>query len=237
MTPRSRGWCKLGVLVAISVGSIAASACSDDETVVSSGPSVPPSLEIQSLSPVGGPSWTAGSDGCVEVGRDPDQTIVVVLNVSDFSLRPPGTCGSIRQCGVAVLRVDPADENELLRVDSAQEAVPAPFAGLPLGPHTFQVELVSDDGDPVIDEDAGVPLVRSVSVEVKAAGECGGSVDAGPDASDAGTDAPDDATPDAGDAPADAASDTATDAAADVSGDAMPVDAAPDADPDADAQG
>src|SRR5262245_33749129 len=71
-------------------------------------PQPPPELSISGLQPVGGPAWKPGDAACVEVGRDPNQTIAVLLSVNNFVFRPPGACGTARQCGTAVVRIDPS---------------------------------------------------------------------------------------------------------------------------------
>ena len=209
-------------------------ACGSDSTPISTSPQVPPAIEIVSVTSVGGPTWTPGADACVEVGRDADKTVVVLvaLDEKNFPLRPPGTCGSARQCGTVVLRVDPKADGELFRLQAAQKTLPVPFAALPLGQHTFHVELLGKTGKPVKDPDGGgEPLFAEVTLEVKDWGGCGGEVDAG-DAGDAGQDASDAGTDADADADTDAASD-AGDAADDADGGGLDAaDAADAADAD-----
>lgn len=230
----------LGALAALSA-TYAITACGgDDSSVVVV--LADPTLAITALQPVGGPRWEPGSGSCVEVGRDPKQTIAL-LAASNFSLRPSGTCGSLSQCGSVRVRLDPSGDTEALRVDSSSSTVEIPFETVALGTHTFRLELLDKNGNNVIDkmEDSSTyksALVTEVTLDVTAAGDCGGNAgdagDAGSDASeedasDAGSDAPDDVT-EAGDDASDAsdASDDASD-----SGEAGPSDASPDAPKDA----
>jgi len=213
------------------LGALATGACGDDESGGSSTPAAPPGLSIVAVQGVGGPRWEPGKGECVELGQDPDQTVVVTIAVSSFLLRPPGTCSSGSQCGTALLRIDPSGDSEALQVRAAQTALEAKLGTLGAGSHVFRVEL-RDDGDaPVIDKEAGGPLVSEVTLTVKAPGGCGGAVDAGGDAdasaSDAGdagdagdampeAEAGDDGSADAGDAASEAAPD-AGDASSDAS--------------------
>jgi len=222
------------------------SACSDDSTTPVKTPKVRPTLEITAIESVGGPRWEPGQDKCVELGRDPDQTIVTTIDLTgiadtgeslaSFTLRPPGTCGSVRQCGTAVLRIDPNGESEALRVQAAQSALAAAFEKLGPGSHTFRVELRSAADQPVMDVETGAPLFREVTLEVKEPGGCGGTSDAGNDASDASdADAADAA--DAGDASDASDASDANDAAdaPDASDASDASDAASDATDDGDA--
>ncbi|MBE7480519.1 MAG: hypothetical protein HS104_11120 [Polyangiaceae bacterium] len=215
--------------------------CGDDETTPPA-PLPPPVVSIVSVQSVGGPSWKPGDAPCVELGQDADQTVVVSIDMTNsegeatFTLRPPGTCGSERQCGTALLRVDPSGEGEALRVSGAQTSLAAKLATLGTGTRIFRVELREADGDPVLDKQTKETLFDEATLEVKAPGGCGGASDAGSDAasdagsdaaSDAGSDAASDAGSDAGsDAASDAASDADLDAASDAGVDAADADAA-----------
>jgi hypothetical protein len=201
-------------------------ACGDDEETVST-PKEPPELSIESVTSAGGPTWTpASGESCVEVGQDPAGTIVVTIQALNFSLRPPGACGSLRPCGIAVLFVDGAQSAQ-----SGTDALGAPFgadAGAALGEHTFRVELRDHLGDVLLDPEQKV-ISAEVVLEVRAPGGCGSSSDAGSDApTDAPVDAPEDTAADSPvDAPSDAGSDSgdagsdgsSSDAASDASGD------------------
>ena len=100
-------------------------ACGDDDETTPPDPPPPPTLSIVAVQGVGGPRWQPSDPGGVELGHDTDHTVVVTIAVTDFALRPPGTCGSARVCGTAVLRVDPSGSGEALTVQAAQTALEA----------------------------------------------------------------------------------------------------------------
>ncbi len=207
-------------------GALVVAACSGDDETASPAPLPPPGVAIVSVQGVGGPVWTPAKQGCVELGHDAEQTVVVTITTSDFVLRPPGTCGSSRQCGTAVLRVDPSGTGEALRIEAAQVAIEAKLATLGAGNRTFRVELENRLGEPVIDQETKAPLFAEITVDVQPVGGCTGASDAGPDADAAAADAMSDA--EAGiDAPDDAAD--AAGASDDASSDAADADAASDA--------
>jgi hypothetical protein len=198
------------------------SACGDDDTK-SPSPKPTPTLAIASVSSAGGPTWAPGSAGCVEIGSDPGGTILVTLQIKDFSLRPPGACGGLRPCGTALLFLDGATVAE-----SATTAISVPFgqldAGLGSGHRTFRVELRDHVSAPVVDKELNV-IADEVTLEVRAPGGCAGGADSGSDAppdappdagvdggEDAGTDAPADAPSETGDATLDAPGPDAADA-------------------------
>ncbi|MBI3202297.1 MAG: hypothetical protein HYZ29_12195 [Myxococcales bacterium] len=189
--------------LAVGLGLFAAlvmTACGDDDESTPPAAPPPPVLSIARVQGVGGPSWRPDDPGCVELGHDADQTVVVTLELANFTLRPPGTCGSARVCGTAVLRVDPSGEAEALRVQAAQSTIEAGLATLGAGQHTFRVELRDRNGEPVLDAETKAPLFSEVALEVKPVGGCGGGTDGGTDGgSDASpdADASSDASPDA----------------------------------------
>ncbi len=206
--------------------------------------------------PLGPPTLTITSPAvgaCVELGTDPDQTVLVEVALENWTLRPPGGCGSAAQCGYLVLFVDPVDGDE--RAPDASSAAPVINLKLggrsdALGPHTLRVELRNGDDSVAITGDGGPPLRAELEVTVRASGTCSGTppvdagADAGPDAdasTDGASDAPvDAANDDAGvdasrDGGADSPADTGTDSGADSSADAS-ADVALDSPADADAE-
>ncbi len=200
--------------------------CSSDDTNTAAAPLEPPTLSIASITPAGGPAWTPESGTCLEIGQDAAGTVAVTAKLGkDFSLRPPNTCGGLKQCGRLVFRLDPSGDSETLEIEAAQATIDVGLAEAGVGSHSFQLELVKDNGTPVLGEDKA-PLVAAVTLDVKSPGGCGGAVDAGSDAS--------------GDAASDAAVDSGTDAGSDAGSDAAPdatvdatVDAAQDSGADA----
>lgn len=219
--------------LAASAALALATACGSDDEQRPVTPPPPPTLTLAALRPVGGAEWTPGSGSCVAPGSDPDGTIGVVVSLENFTLRPPGTCGSLSNCGRLLVRIDPG-ATDALRLEAATALVPVKMAPLGEGPHTFRVELLDRNGEAILGEDKQ-PLFSEVSVEVSVG--CGASADAGTDAADAASDADTeagaDAASDAGDAGDDAASDAGdagSDAASDAgdAGDAAAADAPSD---------
>lgn len=204
------------MLCAAALGSAALAACSGDEEVKVT-PRPPPTLTLQQLAPVGGPVLTPGSGTCLEQGRDANGTVVVSVSFTDFVLRPPGLCGGSR-CGRVVVRVDPTESGEALRVEGVSPAIDLPLADLELGSRVIRVELVDDQGRTLVDKDDAF-VGMEIAVQLVAAMGCSAPpADAGADAdSDAGADAQADADagadaePDGGDATADAPADAADD--------------------------
>ncbi|MEZ4226334.1 MAG: hypothetical protein R3B13_35645 [Polyangiaceae bacterium] len=213
----------LWVACALAVG------CSSEDDTVPTKPLPPPTLAITSLTAVGGPQWKVGdSPACVERGRDPSETVALSVALTDFILRPPGTC-TTRACGTLEIALDPAGESEAQKWQGAQSTLELPFSGVADGSHGLRVALLRSDGSPALDAERQ-PVTAEVTFELAAPGACGGSTDAGSDAADAATDAADsgdaagdangDAEADAGDAGTqDAASDSSTDAPSDATND------------------
>lgn len=198
------------VLIGLTSAGFAASACSGDDETQAPKPATPPTMQIVTLTAAGGPQWKQGdSDTCIERGRDDAGTVVLGASLTDFVLRPPGTC-SVSACGQLLIRVDPSGESELQRVDAAQTSVDLAFKDLPDGSHVLRTELHYTTGKAVLGADKN-PVVDEVTIDLRPIGGCGG-------ATDAGTDATPDATPDA---PTDGSSgDASGDASSDASGDA-----------------
>jgi hypothetical protein len=211
-------------LIAI-IGAGLAVSCGGDDEVQPPKPATPPTMAIASLTSAGGPQWKRGdSDTCVERGRDDRDTIVLTVSLTDFVLRPPGTC-NVNACGQLLVRVDPSGDSEAVRIGAAQTSVDLPFNDLPDGSHTLRAELNYTSGKSVLDVDKN-PLVDEVTVDLRPIGGCTGATDAGTDApTDAAIDAANDGASDASDD-----ADTGTDAPTDASSDA---DAGPDAPTDA----
>jgi hypothetical protein len=202
-----------------------ATACGDDDETVST-PKPPPELAITEVRSAGGPVWTPGSgESCVEAGSDPSGSLLVSIAPKNFTLRPPGACGSLRPCGTAVLMLDGTQAAES-GSNVLSVAFGGPDAGLAFGEHTFRAELRDHLGDVVLDAEQQV-VSNEVVLEVRAPGGCTG-------ATDAGSDAPADGAADAGnDAAEDAASDASADAAADAGTDGTSPDSGTDAASDA----
>ena len=200
------------VLIGLTSAGFAASACSGDDETQAPKPATPPTMQIVTLTAAGGPQWKQGdSDTCIERGRDDAGTVVLGASLTDFVLRPPGTC-SVSACGQLLIRIDPSGESELQRVDAAQTSVDLAFKDLPDGSHVLRAELHYSTGKPALGADKN-PVVDEVTIDLRPIGGCGGATDAGTDApTDAATDAPTDGS--SGDASDDASDDASGDAEA-----------------------
>jgi hypothetical protein len=124
-----------------------------------------PTLAISSPTP----------DAIITLGDDPEQTVDVVVAVSDFSLRAAGQCGGEVRCGHLHLKIDPADEscnipgrayNSMNSVVGG-DVVKARFAYChpASGAHVIGVLLANDNHTPVIVD--GKPVTASVTVTTK----------------------------------------------------------------------
>ncbi|MEZ4234166.1 MAG: hypothetical protein R3B89_33640 [Polyangiaceae bacterium] len=205
-------------------------ACSSESTEPSST-SVPPSLSLIRITPVGAPAWEPG-DSCVERGHDSDGSVAVQVRLTDGELRAPGACGSRSACGHLQFSIAGADFSQSARGSSASQTFS--LADAPLGvQYTFSVTLADDDGVALEGAD-GEPLSVSAEVELAAPGSCGGN----PLPQDAGADSGSDSGTDAGvDSGTDAAVDSGTDAGVDSGTDAgVDSGAADSASADADAE-
>ncbi len=202
----------LAVVAVASLG--AAIACSEDttETAVIL-PAGPASLAI--VSPRSG--------ACVEPTADEQLSLTVGVEATNWTLRPPGGCGIVPQCGIVKLTLDPDGEAGAGFWESAATTVVAQLAGIEdlEGTHVLRVELIDETGRVGVDADGGA-LSQQIEVDLRLPGGCSdaGVGDAAPDgdAGDDGTDASDGDT-DAGDAGTDAGD--AGDAGVDAPGDAV----------------
>jgi hypothetical protein len=189
-------------------------ACGDDEGTRRPAPLDPPTFEIGELLPAGGPAWPRSacegdcSSHCVELGRDPEQTTYVRVELRNWTLKPYLACHGAPQCGFVLLTVTDPDGDPPLQVSAAATSIPAELARLtsPEGLLTFRVELRDEEGKPA----ENGPFVDEVTVQVSA--RCGGTFPSDASAPDATADAPSDAGP-PDSATRDAAAPDATDAA------------------------
>ena len=218
MNDPSRRTC--AVLLGLASAGFAASACSGDDETQAPRPATPPTMQIVTLTAAGGPQWKQGdSDTCIERGRDDAGTVVLGASLTDFVLRPPGTC-SVSACGQLLIRIDPSGESELQRVDAAQTSVDLAFKDLPDGSHVLRAELHYSTGKAVLGADKN-PVVDEVTIDLRPVGGCGGATDAGTDATpDATPDAPTDGSSGDASSDAEAGTDAGTDAPSDAPSDA-----------------
>ena len=162
----------------------------DDETPAE--PPVPPNLTLAGFGTVDGTNFDVDAD-CIEIGTDADQSLLVrlkgtgVTSIGDWSLRPPGTCGSNAACGHLQVRVDPINDGTYaLQATGATTTLTLPFArpcpqtasetecvGIddPTGDHTIEVILRDDDGVAVAEAD-GSPVRVTADVTLALPGGC-----------------------------------------------------------------
>jgi hypothetical protein len=215
-----------------------AEACGDDEEA-SSGPSRPPTLRITEVRAGTGQSWLrpeeAGTiSGPVVASCDPERSLGVRVDVSDFAIRPPKACGGSTQCGTVFLELTGPGPALVAEGSSIWVALPLGATFQP-GDYRLRAEL-RRNGEPIrVGADV---LTDQVSLTIEAPVGCGSTdggsdtgVDAEPDAPepDAGPDSAPDAPSeagdgeggliDAGDEERDAAEDSAADAPGDTSAD------------------
>jgi hypothetical protein len=183
-----------------------AAACGDDEEE-SSGPSRPPSLRIAEVRGGTGQSWLRPEEagtiaGPVVASCDPERSLGVRVDVSDFAVRPPKACGGSTQCGTVFLEL--TGPGAALAAEGSSIWVTVPLgASFQPGEYRLRAELRRNSEPIVVGGDV---LSDQVSLTIEAPGGCG-STEAGTDAGvDAEPDAPEpDASPDsAPDAPSEA---------------------------------
>jgi hypothetical protein len=130
-------------------------ACSTD-TTTAAAPSGPPSLEIAALISAGGARVDhPGSGQCVELGRDPSETITVLLGRTDalrqlvnWQFQPPFGCVGTPQCGFALVSLDPGAAGPALQIAGVGISIPIPMKDVAQaeGQHVLRVELRDSDG-------------------------------------------------------------------------------------------
>jgi hypothetical protein len=91
-----------------------------------------------------------GCDGSLGVELGPRES----GGLRNWLLRPPGNCGSLRQCGYVELVVDPGGSGAPDKVASASVAFEVPPTRP--GQHTFEVTLYTDDGEEFLQQSEAV---------------------------------------------------------------------------------
>lgn len=154
----------------VALATFAAACSSDEEAPAPIAPPGPPELALLGLQPVGGPRWTPDDGGrCVELGQDPDQTVVVQVGkrargdstqLENWTLRSPFGCGAVLHCGYLQLTL--SSEEDERRIVAITTSVPIAFARLrrPAGEHTLRIELRDHEGRPARVGDSGVPFLE-----------------------------------------------------------------------------
>lgn len=148
-----------GLAVLAAWGACAAGACSDDPPpAVFVGLTDPPSIAV--VSPAEG--------ACVAVGESAESGVppVIVVETEGLLLRPPGTCGTLVQCGSLVLR---AGGVEIARTSARAVELDLTKLEERLGPVEVEVEVLNDAGVPLLDQSTPpAPLVARASFVTQA---------------------------------------------------------------------
>lgn len=161
--------------------------CSSGSSSTSAKPSGPPSLEILSLTATGHHSYEPAATDPLVLGCDRSVVVTVGANGTDeipnWTLRGPGACGSVAQCGYVVVQVDPDGSSEAVRAASVLTTIPVSLAGVVSAPgsHHFVAQLYTDDDKPfALADGTGVSAALDVPLELSSgcsggAGGAGGS--------------------------------------------------------------
>jgi hypothetical protein len=111
----------------------------------------------------------------VVLGQDQEQTVDVVVAVTDFTLKAAGQCGGDERCGHLHLKIDPSGDScnipgrgyNSMNSDVGGNLVKARFAYCdpPTGAHVIGVLLAHDNHQPVMVD--GKPVTALVPVIAK----------------------------------------------------------------------
>ena len=156
----------------LTVGAALCIGCGSDDEGKPAAPPPPPSVSIEAVQAVGGGSWSPGAAGTLELGCEAQQRVVVAVKTTDWTMRPPGACGSLANCGYLLLRVDPESEHER-QAGAAAESVVFSMSGLdaPTGSHVFRVELLGASNDtPAVEN--GEVVSSEVTLDLSAPASC-----------------------------------------------------------------
>ena len=141
--------------------------CSGAETTEADpGPTGPPSLQIVE------PAFD-GTPVCVSVGDNADTRIPILTRTRELTLRPPGGCPGISQCGHLALYADGVLNNEgaVKAIDLLIYKLGDPYHDG--APHTgtvepdvlhVQIDVVSDDSAEVLLDHDGEPLSAAIDL-------------------------------------------------------------------------
>lgn len=152
--------------------------CSSDEKAGGEVSLGEPTLEVRRVGNVSQPS------GEVEVELACDATLPVVVEATNFTLRPPGACFGYPQCGQVAVLLDPVLEDGGVSDAAAVQLatttyVEVDFGALdaPEGEHLLRIELREDGASTAAPAADGKPLASEFRVKA----ELGSGCDAGPD--------------------------------------------------------
>jgi hypothetical protein len=141
--------------------------CSEDaSSTTQGGPTGNPSLSIV----------RPADSTCIPIGPEAEAgeaRIPIEVTVQEVLLRPPGVCGTIKQCGQLVLRVNGVENNTSSGtvIDVVMRKLADRYADL-----TISVSVRNDEGETILDHsDAPQPLAASISITTKESCGTGGS--------------------------------------------------------------
>ena len=109
------------------------------------------------------------------LGQDQEQSVEVVVAVTDFTLKPAGQCSGDPRCGHLHLKIDPAGDScnipgrayNSMNSDVGGNLIKARFGYCdpPTGAHVIGILLAQDDHKPVMVN--GKPVTALVPVTAK----------------------------------------------------------------------
>lgn len=151
---------------------VVAAACSSDDSTDTPDAVEPTTLSIAELRPSGGDAWRAGDPEPIAIGCD--RLLGVSLELTNWTLRPRGACGSLGQCGyVHATLTTPG--GAAVTIDTALASFVFELSAVELSPDeaaTIRVELRDGDGEP-FEQPEGEVLFTELDVALD------GAVDAG----------------------------------------------------------
>jgi uncharacterized membrane protein YgcG len=163
----------LGTFVSVLTAALATACGGDDSKKVDApvGPSGDVELTITGLFNNDGESFERadadqvflGCDGAISLDLGPSDEGVL----KNWLLKPPGTCGTFVQCGYVELVVDPSSSDSRM-LNGATTSFEV--TSIDPGRHVFEVTLLSDDGEPFLQEEE--PVNDRLEVTLAAASGC-----------------------------------------------------------------
>jgi hypothetical protein len=158
---------------------VAVAACGSDDSADTPDVVEPTTLAIAELRPSGGDAWRAGDPEPVALGCD--RLLGVALELTNWTLRPRGACGSLDQCGYVHAELT-TPNGVAVSIDTALASFVFDLGGVELSSDeaaTIRVQLHDGDGAP-FEQPAGEVLTDELDVALD------GSVDPGCESGSAG---------------------------------------------------
>jgi hypothetical protein len=157
----------------------------DDASSTPVGPTGPVTLKIEGFSNNQGQRFdrddeqvTLSCGGGINVRLGPRAS----GGLTNWLLRPPGACGSFRQCGYVALSLTQAGSNDKILVSAATTTISVPAA---IGRHGIVARLLTDIGEPFLQEQE--PVSDSLEqVQFVPAEDCAGTGQSGTGGSGSG---------------------------------------------------